>query len=298
MEHDHHTHDTSTGNIKVAFFLNFIFAIVELIGGIYTNSGFILSDALHDFGDSVSLGIAWYLQKISKKRSDNFYSYGYKRFSLMGAIFISVILLAGSIVVIKECIERIIEPQTPDATGMLLLAILGIVVNGAAVLRLKKGTTLNERAVSLHMMEDVLGWIAVLVVSIVMHFVNLPILDPLLSIGISIWILTNVYRNLKGTFRILLQKVPYDVNLKELEQEIRSVKNVYSIHDVHLWTLDGEENILTLHAVVHPLTTLDEQQVIKEEIKTRCSDHHIHHATIEFETESESCELTECGTRC
>ena len=297
MGHDHHhTHDTSTGNIRVAFFLNFIFAIIELIGGIYTNSVSILSDALHDFGDSISLGVAWYLQKVSARRSDRFYSYGYKRFSLIGAIFISVVLLAGSVVVIKECIGRILEPQMPDAAGMFVLAILGIIVTGAAVIRLKRGSSLNERAVSLHMMEDVLGWVAVLIVSIVMHFVEWPILDPLLSIGISIWILTNVYRNLKATFRILLQKVPSDVDIERLEEEIRSTDRVLSIHDVHLWTLDGEENIMSLHAVIAPETTLDEQYTIKTQIKSVCASHGIDHATVEFETEEEACMQTNCGT--
>lgn len=297
MEHEHHTHNNSTGNIKVAFFLNFVFAFIELIGGLYTNSVSILSDALHDFGDSISLGVAWYLQKISGKRSDDHYSYGYKRFSLMGSIFISAMLLAGSVIVIKESIERIFEPQSPDATGMFILAILGIAVNGAAILRLKKGSTLNERAVSLHMLEDVLGWIAVLIVSIVMHFIYLPILDPLLSIGISIWVLTNVYRNLKSTFRILLQKVPHHIDLKGLEQKIKEINNVYSIHDVHLWTLDGEENILTLHAVVSPSITFEQQQALKVEIKSLCSDSHIHHVTVEFEIATEKCDLADCGTR-
>ena len=139
MGHDHHhTHDTSTGNIRVAFFLNFIFAIIELIGGIYTNSVSILSDALHDFGDSISLGVAWYLQKVSARRSDRFYSYGYKRFSLIGAIFISVVLLAVSVVVIKECIGRIIEPQMPDAAGMELAGQVHR-IGGGAVLGLLPG---------------------------------------------------------------------------------------------------------------------------------------------------------------
>ena len=220
MAHHHHEHTHSTGNIRLAFFLNFFFAIIELVGGVLTNSVAILSDALHDFGDSVSLGIAWYLQKLSTKGRDRYYSYGYKRFSLLGAVFISVILLVGSVFVIKESVERIMDPQEPNAKGMFLLAIFGVLINGAAVLRLKKGSSLNERAVSLHMLEDVLGWIAVLIVSIVMMFVDLPVLDPLLSIGISLWILSNIYKNLKDTFRIFLQQVPQNIDLQTLENRI------------------------------------------------------------------------------
>lgn len=301
MSHNHHhhhghahSHGESTGNIRLAFFLNLIFAVIELIGGLFTNSVAILSDALHDFGDSISLGIAWYLQKFSEKKRDKYYSYGYKRFSLLGALFISVILLVGSIFVIKESIERIMEPQTPNAQGMFILAILGVIVNGIAVIRLKKGSSINERAVSLHMMEDVLGWIAVLVVSIIMMFVNLPILDPLLSIGISIWILTNVYRNLKDTFLILLQQVPQDVDLKGLEEKIQSIDGILSLHDIHLWTLDGEENILTIHIVLSKAVTVEQETTIKEKVRLLCSQFNIQHATIEFEREGEICALIDC----
>lgn len=295
MAHAHsHSHSSATKNIRVAFFLNFFFAFVELAGGLYTNSVAILSDALHDFGDSVSLGMAWYLQKIASKGRDRYYSYGYKRFSLLGALFISVILLIGSVIVIKESIGRIIAPQEPNAHGMFILAILGIIINGAAIFRLKKGSSLNERAVSLHLMEDVLGWIAVLIVSIVMMFVYIPVLDPLLSIAISIWILTNIYRNLKDTFHVLLQQVPQNIDLPALEQKIRSLKGVRSLHDIHLWTLDGEENVITLHVVTSADTPLSRWQELKSEIRQLCKEARIQHATIEIESEKETCELKEC----
>ncbi len=274
--------------------MNLLFAVIELFGGLYTNSVAILSDALHDFGDSVSLGIAWYLQKISNKKRDQFYSYGYKRLSLLGALFISVILLIGSIFVIRECILRIMDPQEPNAKGMFLLAILGIIVNGIAVLRLRKGSSINERAVTLHMMEDVLGWIAVLVVSIVMMFVYLPILDPLLSIGISIWILSNIYRNLKDTFHVLLQHVPENIDLAALENQIKEIPRIDSLHDVHLWTLDGEENIMTVHLVTFGGLTTGEQSRIKKEVRRLCDKAGIHHVTIEFEVRGEACSLSDC----
>jgi cobalt-zinc-cadmium efflux system protein len=287
----HHSHGEGTKNIRLALVLNLFFSVIELAGGLYTNSVAILSDALHDFGDAISLGVAWYLQKYAEKGRDKYYSYGYKRFSLLGAIFISIILTVGSVFVIKECIERVIEPQTSDAQGMFALAILGIIINGAAVLRLKRGSSVSERAVMLHMMEDVLGWIAVLVVSVVMMFADLPVLDPLLSIGISVWILMNVYKNMKKTFHILLQQVPQDINLEKLEKEIENLDGVLSIHDVHLWTLDGEENILTLHIVLAKEVTVEKETEIKGQIRCSCAEAHVHHATIEFERSGEICEL-------
>jgi cobalt-zinc-cadmium efflux system protein len=294
MSHNHshghsgHNHN-ATKNITVAFFLNLSFSIIELIGGLLTNSIAILSDALHDFGDSISLGVAWYLQKVSEKKPDKKFSYGYKRFSLLGAVFISVVLLLGSTLIIKESIGRIITPSEPHAQGMFLLAFFGVLVNGAAVLRLKRGSSMNERAVSIHLLEDVFGWIAVLIVSIVMMFVYIPILDPLLSIGISIWVLYNVYRNLKETFKILLQEVPENVDLKKLETQIIQVPNVVSIHDVHLWSLDGETHILTMHVVTPQHITIEEQHELKIEIHRLCNEAGIPHTTIEFESNGEDC---------
>ncbi|MGL5635537.1 MAG: cation diffusion facilitator family transporter, partial [Bacteroidales bacterium] len=215
--HNHNHEHGDTKNIAVAFILNSFFVIVEIIGGYLTNSIAIMSDALHDFGDSLSLGIAWGLQKKAKKGRDNKYSYGYKRFSLLGSIFLSGVLSISSVYVLIEAIKRISAPESVDAKGMLWLAIFGIIINGSAAFRLKKGTSLNEKAVFLHIMEDVLGWVAVLIVSITMMFVDLPVLDPLLSIAISIWVMSNVYKNIRETFKVLLQAIPDSVDAEALE---------------------------------------------------------------------------------
>lgn len=284
----------TTRHISLAFFLNLGFTIIEIIGGFLTNSIAIISDALHDLGDTISLAVAWYLQKVSNRGRDKNYTYGYKRFSLLGAIFISVMLLVGAVFIIRESVERLLSPDEVNARGMMYLAILGIIVNGIAVLRLRKGTTMNEKAVYLHMLEDVLGWMAVLIVSIIMIFVNVPILDPLLSIGITIWVLFNVYKNLKKTFRILLQEAPRDIDIDELEKDILNIEEITGVHDLHLWSLDGENNILTLHAVLPPKITDRGHYYLKNQIRQICDSYGIHHATIEFETEGEECIFEEC----
>ena len=221
----HHQHRIGNGeddisNIRVAFFLNFGFAIIEIIGGLLTNSVAILSDALHDFGDSLTLGLAWYFQRLSKKNRDQKFSYGYSRFSLMGAIVSSVILIIGSIFIINEAIPRLIEPQEAHAGGMAGLAILGIVVNGAAALRLRRGSSMNERVVALHLLEDVLGWTAVLIGAIIMHFKDWPWIDPVLSLLIAAIILFNVYRNLKKTLKIILQSTPEGIDPSEVMRRL------------------------------------------------------------------------------
>ncbi|MBP1645202.1 MAG: cation diffusion facilitator family transporter [Bacteroidetes bacterium] len=288
MSHNHshgNSSNSSTKNILTAFFLNLFFAIIELIGGLITNSVAILSDAVHDFGDCISLGISFQLQKKSNKGSDKNYSYGYKRFSLLGSVFLSGVLFVGSIFILVEAIKRLLSPQGVNAQGMLWLAILGIIINGAAALSVKRGNTLNERAVFLHIMEDVLGWIGVLVISIVMLFTSLPILDPLLSIGITFWVLYNVYKNLRDTFKILLQAIPEDLNIEELTQKLNQIDNVISIHDLHVWTQDGNSHVMTLHIVSNK-----SQSLIKEKIRSIAQTYNIEHVTIEFENSDYSCE--------
>ncbi len=291
MGHTHSHGSNAAKNLSVAFFLNAFFVVVEVIGGIFTNSIAILTDALHDFGDCLSLATAWFLQKKSTQGRDSKYSYGYKRFSLLGAVFLSGVLTVSSVIVLIAAFKRIADPQNVSAHGMFWIAIFGVIINGAAALRVKKGTSLNERSVFLHIMEDVLGWIAVLIVSIVMLFINLPILDPLLSIAISIWVLSNVFKNLRDTFRIFLQAVPENFPMEELKKEILQIPKVQSIHDLHLWSLDGESHVMTLHIVTEEKDTA----YIKIQVLDKISKYHIGHVTMEFEPPGTVC-MTNCDS--
>lgn len=290
MAHSHshnHVHSDGTRNLKTAFFINTAFAVIELIGGILTNSVAILSDSLHDFGDSLSLGTAWYLQQKSGKGSDAKYTYGYRRFSLLGAFINSIVLIVGSIFIIRESVVRLINPEQPDAKGMLLLAVLGIVFNGIAMLRLKKGSSINEKVVSLHFLEDVLGWIAVFIGALVMMFVHVPVLDPLLSLAIASFILFNVYRNIKPALKIILQGVPDEAYVHEIKRLIMEKVMIADIHDFHLWSLDGEHNVVSVHVVVLENMDLKQAEQLKEKIKEELKPLHVVHATIEIEFKPE-----------
>jgi len=176
--HIHHIHRRlhEEGNISKAFFLNLSFTVVEIIGGLFTNSLAILSDALHDFGDSISLGLAWYFQRLSKKDRDQNFSYGYGRFSLLGALVNSVILTVGSVFILYKAIPGVLAPEEADSLGMIWLALLGVVVNTLAVATLKKGQSLNEKVVRLHLLEDVFGWVAVLIGAGVMNFTGFSLI--------------------------------------------------------------------------------------------------------------------------
>lgn len=298
MEHSHHhehnhSHD-SAKNIGVAFCLNFSFTIIEFIGGIITNSVAITSDAIHDLGDSLSLGLAWYFQKLSKKGSNKLYSYGYKRFSLLGAIVNSVILVVGSIFILAEAIPRIFEPEETSAEGMFILAIIGIAVNGAAVLRTRRGTSINERVVSLHMLEDVLSWSAILLGSVLIYFTGLTIFDPVLSIAISAFVLFNVFRNIRQVLPIILQGTPRELELQHVVEELKQIEHVENLHDLHVWSLDEEYSVLTVHVILDKFLPMEKMVELKKQIRALLKKEDIQHATIEFETKEESCDFLNC----
>ena len=292
-EQNHQQEDVK--NIKTAFFLNLLFTIIEIAGGLLTNSVAILSDAVHDLGDSFSLGLSWYFQKVAKRPRTKEYTYGYKRFSLLGAVINSVVLLVGSVVILARAVPRLFNPQQPDVKGMLLLAVLGVFMNGLAVYRLRKGTSMNERVVSLHLLEDVLGWIAVLVGAGIMYFVDAPFIDPLLSIAISLFILINVYRNIRQSLRILLQGSPGAVDLKKVEHSILKIDEVQGVHDLHAWSIDGEYNVLTIHVVLHAPQPMEELLRLKLIIRDALLTLGVQHCTIEFEVPGEDCDMEDCS---
>lgn len=276
-----HFHEEASVNLSVAFFLNLAFNIVVIIGGIYTNSVAILADALHDISDTLAIFLAWLLEKLSLKKPTENYTYGYKRFSIFGALITSVIVICGSTIVIYESYMRLFSAVSPNAEGMLIVAILGIIFKGISVLKLHHGHTLNERAIFVHLLGDVLEWIAVLIISIVLIFFNLPVLDPLVSILISIWIIYNLAKTLISSFKILLQRSPTNIELSILKEDILKVNNIDSIEDIHLWTLDGIEHVLTLKVITHTNNVNDLNQ-IKEDLDFLKSDYNISDLTLEF----------------
>lgn len=289
MGHNHsHEHHGSEKNLKVAFFLNLAFTILEFIGGMYVNSVAIISDAVHDLGDSLSLGTSWYLQRKSRSGANERYSFGYRRFSLLGALINSVILVAGSIYVIYEAINRLFDPQHSDAQGMIIFALIGVVVNGYAAFRLSKGSSLNEKVVSWHLLEDVLGWVAVLIVAIILYFEDNHYLDPALSLLISLYILYNVVRRLRDTLHIFLQGVPAEINLEKIKTELRSLPHVTGVHHIHLWSLEGEHHVFTAHIKLQDIHTTEELKAVKELIRKKLGPYNFDHCTLQTELDDEA----------
>ena len=279
----------SSNRIGWAFFLNLGFTIIEFIGGWLTNSTAIMSDAVHDLGDTLSIGSAWVLNKLGKKQANSEFSYGYRRLSLFGALLNGFVLIIGSIWIMTEAIPRLFDPVMPEAEGMLLLAIFGVCVNGFAAYKLSAGETLNERILNWHLLEDVLGWVAVLIVSIVLIFIELPILDPVLSIAFTLFILANVARNLWTTLKLFAQSSP-DLELtNQVKQTLLTLYHVADLHHFHLWSLDGESHVLTVHLQLDKQLDAHQQGLLKSELKQQLATFSLEHTTIELEWPNEDC---------
>jgi len=287
--HHHHDHHTADRRIGLAFALNLVFTVIEVVGGLLTNSTAILADAVHDLGDSLAIGLAWLLARLARRPASGRYTYGYQRLSLLGALINALVLIVGSLWVLSEAISRLADPPMPHAVGMTWLAILGIVVNGAAAWSLHGGRSLNERVLNWHLLEDVLGWVAVLIVGIVLQFADWPILDPLLSIAFTLFILFNVVRNLRETLRLFLQGVPDDALVETVREKLLALPHVVDVHHLHLWSLDGEHHVLTAHLVLDIPISAESQHEIKEAIRETCRDCGIGHTTIELEQADETC---------
>lgn len=280
-------------NILIAFLLNLCFSIFEIVGGLFTNSIAIVSDAVHDFGDSISIGVSYLLEKKSKKKPDNKYTYGYTRYSVLGAIITNTILILGSILVIYNAITRIINPEEINHNGMIIFAIIGTIVNIIAAYATKEGDSLNQKAVNLHMLEDVLGWLVVLVGAIIIKFTNITIIDPILSIIVALYILINATKSFKKIFNLFLEKTPEDIEIEELKHHILEIKGVLDIHHIHIWSIDGYSNYATMHVV----TDTKKIEELKHSIKEELSEHGISHTTIEIEDKDSQCNEKECSIK-
>jgi cobalt-zinc-cadmium efflux system protein len=279
----------SSSNLAIAFVLNLSFFVIEIIGGLLTNSIAILSDAVHDLGDTATIGFSWLLERYSKKKATNELTFGYKRFSLVGAITSSFVLLFGSVFILTEAVHRLFNPEPVYAQGMLGLAIIGILVNGLAVFRLRKGKKINERVIFLHLLEDVLGWSAVLIISILLLFFDIPILDPLLSIIITIFIMSKIIPNIKNILKIFLQYSPDEIDLQKIKKLITDNELVDNVHDIHLWSLDGRFTVFSCHIASKKNISLVDLEKEKTKLKRALRELGIEHITIEFEPNSKIC---------
>lgn len=277
-------HSKLTRSMWVAFWTNLSFAIIEFIGGLLTNSVTVLSDAMHDFGDSLVIGLSLLLEKKSMQGRTSKYTYGQRRFSILAAFFTSLVLIIGSLFIVIAAIKRFIHIETVATNGVIGLAVLGIVCNGFAAFRLMKDSkqSLNHRGIMLHLLEDVLGWVAVLIGAIVMHYTHWYWIDPLLSLVIAAIILWNAVKNILSSIQIFLQAKPDTFNDTQFIEEAKILPGVREINNLHCWTLDGTQHVLTMQIDTQQSVEKDGMQLLRLQIDDLLLKHGVNHATIEI----------------
>ena len=271
--------------VWIAFFLNLSYAIVEFIAGGIFGSSAVLADSVHDLGDAIAIGISAFLESISNREEDSRYTLGYKRFSLLGAMVTAVILMTGSVLVILENITKLFHPQPVNDEGILWLGIIAVSINVLASLVIRKGQTKNESILSLHFLEDTLGWVTVILMAIVLRFTDWYILDPLLSLVISFFILSKVLPRFWRTLKIFLDAVPEGVDIQKIKTDLAELDHVASINQLNLWTMDGLEK----NAIVHVcLKEMEHMETCKESIRIFLKNCGFQNITIEVDADLES----------
>ena len=277
-------------NILVAFAMNLLFSAFEFFGGLLTGSVAIISDAAHDLGDAASIGVSYFLEKKSRRRPDEVYTYGYARYSVIGGAITTLILLLGSVLVAYNAVGRLLHPTAIDYNGMILFAVVGVCVNTCAMLFTRGGRSLNQRAVNLHMLEDVLGWGVVLVGAVVMRYTDWAFIDPLMSIGVAVWIFLHAWKGFQEILEIFLEKVPHGIHAQEIEAHLCEIEGVKDVHHIHIWSMDGQRHCATLHVVA-----IGDLVAVKGKIRHELAKNGIGHVTVEIETEDEHCSDRHCS---
>lgn len=276
----HHHHKKAGENLAFVFFMNLAFNIIVIAGGLATNSMAILADCIHDMADTISIAFAWFLENVAQKDSTDKYSYGYQRFSILGAVIISIFVIIMAFIILYEAIPRLFAPEGVDAGGMLIVAIVGIMFKSISVYRLHDGETFNEKAILFHQLGDVFEWVAILLLSLVLMFWDgAPSLDPFISIGIALWLIFNLGRNLYKSFEVLLQKTPDHFDVNKFKESVLNIDGIESFDDFHVWSLDGIDSVLTLKVSIDDWNN---QERIKNDIYDIASKYHIVNITIEF----------------
>ena len=271
---------SSKTSIWLSFFLNLSYAIVEFIAGGIFGSSAVLADSVHDLGDAIAIGISALLETISNREEDRQYTLGYKRFSLLGAMLTAVILMIGSVLVILENVTKIVHPQPVNEEGILWLGIIAVAINVLASLVVRKGKTKNESILSLHFLEDTLGWLAVILMAIILRYTDWYILDPLLSLVISIFILSKAIPRFWSALKIFLDAVPEGVDIKQVKNDLEQLDHVASVNQLNLWTMDGLEKNAIVHVCIEEIEHIE---YCKESIRNLLKDYGFQNVTIEVD---------------
>jgi cobalt-zinc-cadmium efflux system protein len=283
--HDH-TAGANAKSLTIALGLTGSFLIAELVGAYWFNSLALLSDAAHMFTDAAALAIALAAIKIGQRAADKQRTYGYRRFEILAAAFNAILLFVVAGYVLYEGVLRFFKPEAVGSVGMLIVASIGLLVNLIAmrVLVGGKDASLNIKGAYLEVWADMLGSLGVIVAAVAIYFTNWSWIDPIVAIGIGLWVLPRTWILLRDTTQILLQGVPRGMDLDAIRAAIGAVPGVAGVHDLHVWSVAGDDASLTAHIAI--ASGLDQTTVRKAVAGLLEAQFKIHHSTLQTETES------------
>lgn len=266
----HHGHGHGHGHgqtIGIAFFLNLLLSLFEIVGGLWIGSFAILAGAIHDFGDALSLGLAWYLESLASRKKNANFNFGYRRFSLLSALVTGVLILSGSLLICFHSLKDFASPHAPDPKLMFFFAALGITVNAFSAWRMSRGQSKNEKILTWHLVQDFLSWFAVLMTAILMNYVAWPWLDPLLAILLSVYVAFNVFKHLKSTMYLFLQGRPEEFDEAKFAEEVMKLGGIFKVTNIGIWSLDGNYNILSCRIIFSKNFSVSELEEINKSIR-------------------------------
>lgn len=280
-------------NIKRVFWLNLGFGFFEIIGGIITRSSAIFSNAICDFGDALAILVSYLLENISKNKPDKEYTFGYKRYALLGIFFNSMILLICSSLVLYDAFLRILRPVEVNIIGMIIFSIFGIFINGYAMFKTSDKVNLNESKLNLYVIIDFCCWISFLVAAILIKITGWHIIDPLLSMLIAIIMAIKGIKNMFRIINIFTEKVPNDIEIETLENELKQINLVKEVNCLHVWSMDGKDKFLTVQIIMDQKVTKKSYETLLQDIKKKLKEYKINQSTVELEYESTSVRIRE-----
>ncbi len=299
-DHDHHHPAPAWSSASTAFqvgiWLNFFFVLVEAGTGFYIHSLSLLSDAAHNLADVGTLVLSLVAFRLLKVKANEQYTYGYKKTSILVALFNSVILLVSIGAIAFEAIQRAFNPQPMPGTLIAIVAGIGILINGTTALLFMrdKEKDINIKSAYLHMLSDTLVSAGIVVGGIVIYFTQWYWIDSLFSLVVVAVILVSTWRLLRVSLKLSLDGVPADVSIKDITDRAMKYEGVAGLHHVHIWALSSTENAMTAHLVLRKGVVHEQEVAIKEKFRHELLHQNIQHITLETELENEPCVARDC----
>ncbi|MEI9934797.1 MAG: cation diffusion facilitator family transporter [Ferruginibacter sp.] len=298
--HHHHHHAVAPTNVTTPFvigiILNFLFVLIEVFTGLYIHSLSLLSDAGHNLADVGALALSLLAFRLLKVKSNDRFTYGYRKTSILVALFNASILLVSIGAILFEAAHRLFHPEPLPGITVSIVAGIGIVINASSALLFfrDKDNDLNVKGAYLHLMSDAIVSFGLVIGGVIIYYTHFYLIDSILSIIIAIVIFMSTWQLLKDSLRLSMDGVPENIHLEEIKTAAMKVNGVKDFHHIHIWAISTNENALTAHLVLSKDTTIEQEAKIKHNLKHQLEHQNIQHITLETERDNQHCAEAIC----